>query len=181
MSTSTQMAKESTELADLAAEINAEHDAAMHKATEAIEHARTCGELLTKAKEKLKHGAWTPWLEENCTVSPRQTQKYMRLYSNWHVIEEAKANSDSHLTMTIENSLFLVADRELMNKRREAKRLANEEHSKSGFIRPSMRPVDTDRILKIERNEAERGWSVAWGPNALGMRSRELLDEELKV
>ena len=118
---STDVTKLKDDLATLAAEINSEHEAATRGAIEALEHARRCGELLTNAKEKLKHGAWTPWLEENCTVSPRQTQKYMRLYSNWHVIEEAKANSDSDLTTTIENSLLLVADREITNNKREAK------------------------------------------------------------
>lgn len=44
--------------ADLAAEINAEHERAFGKAHEAVEHARCAGELLLQAKGAVGHGAW---------------------------------------------------------------------------------------------------------------------------
>ena len=45
------LVKEQIALSDLAAEINAEHEAATRKATEAVEHARRAGELLIEASQ----------------------------------------------------------------------------------------------------------------------------------
>ena len=53
-------------LATLAAQINAEHDAAESHARKAIEHARAAGEKLLLAKAGVAHGQWLPWLVANC-------------------------------------------------------------------------------------------------------------------
>src|SRR5216683_3280988 len=66
-------------LSDLASRINAEHDGATSSFNAGIEHALACGRLLIEAKGKIPHGAWLPWLEANCTVTPRMSQNYMRL------------------------------------------------------------------------------------------------------
>jgi hypothetical protein len=62
-----------------AEEINAEHERAYGKATEALEHARRAEELLLQAKKVLGHGQWLPWLKEHCRFSARTAQGYMRL------------------------------------------------------------------------------------------------------
>lgn len=64
-------------LSTWAADINAAHADAVKHATSAIDYAKTAGELLLKAKQKLPHGAFGSWLEANCSVSERQARRYM--------------------------------------------------------------------------------------------------------
>ena len=91
----------------LAAGINVEHRAAEAAARTAIEHALNAGRLLTEAKSQLPHGEWLPWLEANTEVSPRQSQRYMRVAKNWSAIE-GKNDAASHLT--IDGALKLLTD-----------------------------------------------------------------------
>lgn len=53
-------------LAELAAAINAEHQAAERTARKAIEHAKAAGDKLLLAKAQVAHGQWLPWLSTNC-------------------------------------------------------------------------------------------------------------------
>jgi Protein of unknown function (DUF3102) len=100
----------SNSLADLAARINAEHQAAFGHARQAVQHAAECGRLLIEAKAQVKHGEWLPWLEANTEVGPRQCQKYMRLAEGWAEIE-SKCEPNSHLT--IDSAMKLLATPEL--------------------------------------------------------------------
>ncbi len=61
----------------VADEINAEHEAALRLAGDAIEHAKRAGELLLAVKGTLPHGEFGAWLTENVVVSARQAQRYM--------------------------------------------------------------------------------------------------------
>jgi len=72
---------------DLAASINAAFtasraaaDSANGQARLAITAAVECGELLSRQKASLPHGAWQPWLAENCPeISFETARRYMRL------------------------------------------------------------------------------------------------------
>lgn len=90
----------------LADQINAEHEAAVSKAREALEHARRAGELLLKAKEKVDHGEWLAWVRENCRFSVRTAQVYMRIAENWPRLANAQASA--HLSL--EDALKLLAE-----------------------------------------------------------------------
>ncbi|HSS63925.1 MAG TPA: DUF3102 domain-containing protein [Gammaproteobacteria bacterium] len=68
----------------LAADISAEHDAARAAAEKAAGHAIRCGELLLQAKEKVPHGQWLKWVDENCGLGTRMIQAYMRLAKYAH-------------------------------------------------------------------------------------------------
>jgi hypothetical protein len=74
----------------LAAKIKSLHQAACHAAGTAIDSALQCGALLIEAKDKVKHGEWPPWLEENTTISARQAQKYMRLAEHKREVKAGK-------------------------------------------------------------------------------------------
>src|SRR5665213_52237 len=71
----------STGLGDLVSQINKEHESAVSSFNTGLEHALACGRLLIEARKSksIRHGAWLPWLELNCFVSPRMAQIYMRL------------------------------------------------------------------------------------------------------
>jgi hypothetical protein len=88
-------------LTSLASAINAEHDAALHAAMTAIEHARRAGALLIDAKDQLPHGSWLPWLAEHCpTISVRTAQGYMRL---------ARADAQRVAHLTVRDALALLS------------------------------------------------------------------------
>lgn len=86
---------------DLIAEINASHEAACRSANATLDHARRAGVGLIQAKRDLAHGAWLPWLAENCPSISRQTaQRYMRIADRWDEIEAARnASRETHLPL----------------------------------------------------------------------------------
>ena len=75
-------------LGELAAAINAEHQAAERTARTAVDHARAAGDKLLQAKAQVDHGQWLPWLSANCPdIAVRTAQAYMRLAGNWGTLE----------------------------------------------------------------------------------------------
>lgn len=93
-------------LAALAAEINAEHDAAENHARKAIEHARAAGDKLLLAKAGVAHGQWLPWLSANCPrLAERTAQAYMKLARNWATLERKSATVAD---LTINDALKLL-------------------------------------------------------------------------
>ena len=60
-----------------AGQINAAHQQAIQHADKAIEFAKQAGALLIEVKASLPHGEFIAWVEQNCTVSARQAQRYM--------------------------------------------------------------------------------------------------------
>jgi hypothetical protein len=89
----------SNSLADLAARIKAEQEAAGIAFKDSVRHAITAGELLIEAKGKLKHGQWFPWLKEHCTISDRTAQVYMRCARGRSVIEEQIRSGAADLSL----------------------------------------------------------------------------------
>ena len=67
------------DLSTLAQQINEEHQKVTEALKAGLEHAVRAGELLIQTKEKVAHGKWLPWLEENCKFSERTAQAYMRV------------------------------------------------------------------------------------------------------
>jgi hypothetical protein len=94
----------SNSLADLAARINAEHEATGAALKRGYVHAVTAGELLVEAKAKIPHGQWLSWLAANCTVKPRTATLYMRLFRCRPAIEEIGNVAD----LTVRNALSRV-------------------------------------------------------------------------
>lgn len=93
-------------LATLAAEINAEHEAAENHARKAIEHARAAGDKLLLAKAGVAHGQWLPWLAANCPrLAERTAQAYMKLAKGWPLL---KLKSATVADLTINDALKLL-------------------------------------------------------------------------
>ena len=93
----------SNSLADLAAQIRSEHNAARLSARKTIDHALKAGDLLLKAKALAgQHGYWGDWLHAHCDISERTAQAYMRLARNRPAIE---ANPQATADLTIEDAL----------------------------------------------------------------------------
>ena len=92
----------------LADKINTEHEAVCKAAMTATQHAIKCGALLAEAKSGLSHGQWLPWLKENCELSERTTQAYMRLARRYDELggEEAQRVAD----LPVRQAMVAIAD-----------------------------------------------------------------------
>lgn len=86
------------ELVDLASRINESHRLASRTALSTLEHAKTCGELLQQAKDKVGHGSFGEWIAANCGFSPRTARMYLRVSSHWDRLRKTATVAD--LTMT---------------------------------------------------------------------------------
>ena len=70
----------SNSLTELAARINEAYEAVASAQKGTLEYAIKTGELLQEAKNNLKHGEWSKWLELNCPNIPARTATdYMKL------------------------------------------------------------------------------------------------------
>ncbi len=72
-----------TTSAAYAKQINRLHKKSVKHAQQAVLNARTAGELLNLAKQEVPHGAWTTWLENNFSGSPRAARNYMKIARLW--------------------------------------------------------------------------------------------------
>lgn len=61
-------------------EINQLHSEILGDCETIKEKAIRIGELLTLAKNVLKHGEWLEWIENNCPFSDQQARNYMRVF-----------------------------------------------------------------------------------------------------
>lgn len=93
-------------LADLAAEINREHEAATTAIRTSLEHARRAGELLIQAKAQVEHGEFQAWIEANFRGSYRTAAIYVRIAKNWPSIEAKSAGS----ALSIDGAVKLLAE-----------------------------------------------------------------------
>jgi protein gp37 len=78
------------DLAELAAAINADHEAGEAATRKGLERFRAAGEKLIRAKGRCGHGKWLPWLEKNVNFKVTQASCYMRVARNWDKISSAE-------------------------------------------------------------------------------------------
>lgn len=70
------MTKELT-VVTLATDIRREHKAAQTSASDAVAHARRCGELLLQAKAARGHGHFMKWVTKHTEIDQRMANRYM--------------------------------------------------------------------------------------------------------
>jgi hypothetical protein len=99
-------------LSDLATRINTEF-AAIQKADQdanknVVQRAITFGRTLCQAKEKVGHGKWEKWLNDNCRdISARTAQRYMKLADSPEVRTELGKN-DTVSVLSLRAALALA-------------------------------------------------------------------------
>ena len=99
-------------LTDLATKINSEF-AAIQKADQdanktVVQRAITFGRTLSQAKEKVGHGKWEKWLNDNCRdVSARTAQRYMKLADSPEV-RAALGKNDTVSVLSLRAGLVCV-------------------------------------------------------------------------
>jgi hypothetical protein len=180
----------SNSLADLAARIRAEHEAASADFNSGLRHAMAAGELLLEAKAQLKHGDWQPWLNEHCQVAERTAQGYMRVARSFNNLDDIKAQRVADLSFrdalrslaatgsilnrlapeSYDRALATVEDHdEAETWRQVAHRVRLEDmraRNRGSLDTPtSMLPSPDGRKIRVARNPAERKWLLAIGPS----------------
>lgn len=73
-------------LAEIASRITTAVARAEDSARSACAYALEAGSLLLRAKEKVGHGDWLPWLTKHITLAPRTCRAYMQLASKVSVL-----------------------------------------------------------------------------------------------
>ncbi|MGY2988721.1 DUF3102 domain-containing protein [Bradyrhizobium sp. USDA 4508] len=96
----------SNRLPVLADEIKAALKGLTATATTAFEYAVSVGDKLVEAKALLHHGEWLPWLNDHCSLSERQAQKYMRIA---RAKEALAAKAPLTADLTIERAIEVLA------------------------------------------------------------------------
>lgn len=81
--TKTKTTDADSHLAQLAADINREHEAAEGGMRQSLLHAKAAGDKLIEVKQKVGHGNWMKWREENCSFSHSTARLYMDVAYNW--------------------------------------------------------------------------------------------------
>jgi hypothetical protein len=121
---------------DIAARINAAHEAVLSAAKAVVERAIEAGELVLAQKARLAHGQWLPWLAQNCpSIHPRMAQRYMRLAENRATLE-AKTTRVSDLSLR--GALKLIDDFPASDAVRPGEDFAPEPAPKAKSKRPKM-------------------------------------------
>jgi hypothetical protein len=99
-------------LTDFATRINTEF-AAIQKADQdankaVVQRAITFGRTLSQAKEKVGHGKWEKWLNDNCRdISARTAQRYMKLADSPEV-RTAMGKNDTVSVLSLRAALALA-------------------------------------------------------------------------
>ena len=99
-------------LTDLAARINTEFAAIQKTDQDAnkavVLRAITFGKTLGQAKEKVGHGKWEKWLNDNCReISARTAQRYMKLADSPEV-RTALGKNDTVSVLSLRTALALA-------------------------------------------------------------------------
>jgi vacuolar-type H+-ATPase subunit I/STV1 len=181
----------SNSLADLAARIRAEHETASAEFNSSLRHAMACGELLIEAKAELnKHGEWLPWLKDNCEMSERTAQAYMRVARSFRNLDDAKAQRVADLSFrdalrslaatgsilnqlareSYDRALARVEDHDHAETWWQAARRVRREdiHARNAAsldTPASLLPSAAGRKFRVAHNAAKRQWMLAIGPN----------------
>jgi Protein of unknown function (DUF3102) len=121
-------------LDELAATIRTADQGVAQTATYIKELALAAGDALLKAKEKLEHGKWLPWIKEKCDLSERRAQRYMHLAENRAVLE---ANPTCVSDLTLAQAERLI---------KESKRAA---------------PGDASAEVSLQANEGQAAQAIA--------------------
>jgi hypothetical protein len=85
-------------LADLATQLNSEHQQVKDCLMKGALHAVKAGQLLWEAKRKAGHGHWLEWVDENCKFSRSTAELYMRLARD--LPQQANSQCIENLTVT---------------------------------------------------------------------------------
>lgn len=174
---------QSNSLADLAARICAEHEAAAAALNDGLQHAMAAGQLLLEAKKQIEHGDWLAWVEKNCAMTIRTAQAYMRVARSFKGLG---ANTQRVAHLSFRDALKALAKTSSMASRLPAEFVdrtlddiergdqawstaMREQAMRKSFSLESPERLlpapDAKRKISVARNRDKRQWMLAIGPS----------------
>lgn len=147
------MNEQAGDLADIATEINAAHDAYEQGVRTSYATAVRIGKLLIEVKDRLgARGRFTRWCEENLRFKLRQAQKYKRLAEHHQESSEHGSIKDGLAAIGVEESLEALAETMLGVEDDEVDRIASrEEQDLAREADREKREADQDDQEKLKR------------------------------
>jgi hypothetical protein len=91
----------SLSLADLATQLNSEHQQVKSCVMKGATHAVKAGQLLWIARRTCPRGQWLQWLAENCEFSERTAQVYMKLAEELPRLAHPQSSADMSISGAI--------------------------------------------------------------------------------
>jgi Protein of unknown function (DUF3102) len=187
-------------LVDLAARIEAEHEAVRAAAETGLEHAVKAGQLLIEAKTALPHGKWLVWVKANCTVSPRSVQAYVHAANEFSKLDGPNAQRVAHLSFRdalreMSRGAGAIRQATTPDVIEAALALAEQDKAAPGSLaiavsriqrqlwrqlppQPPPPPQSSDQAaVQVMRTPERRGWCLRFGPNDAGIKLPDLLRE----
>ena len=143
------------QLSALAAKAERLHHQTYRWAAGAIYNAMRCGDVLIKAKGKLKHGEWEAWAQTNLTFGIRQAQKYMKLAENRVAVEAAKYEPGAYLP--INEALALLAKPKDISPEPEEEEVEEAEEDEEGYHAILFQPIGMKSIRAEVQDTSRSG------------------------
>ena len=151
----------SNSLADLAARIRIEHEAAAAALKDGAQHAMAAGDLLLEAKSLLKHGEWLPWLQAHFNISERTARLYMRLARHRETIQNGNGVAEMSLRGALAMiTIPMVSKDELVTGWLDKSPTAHPTNSTSPPIMPPRKPTKFARPLGARPRRYLRASSI---------------------
>jgi hypothetical protein len=144
----------------LAARITAEHSAVSIALSDSVRHAVAAGEMLIEAKAQVPHGQWLPWLRDNCTMSERTAQLYMRCAKSREDIEK-RMGGGADLTLAEAAAMLMLSSdaRKLFDFVKEISRLDDPEEIMQACLRSGVAMYVGTHDYESDYSDAEnREW-----------------------
>jgi hypothetical protein len=111
-------------LSDLAARIKSEHAAILESTRNIVGRAIRIGDDLLKAKDQVGHGKFLKWVKDNCDISDKTAERYMKLATNQAKLKD-KFETISNLTLNAAEQLIDGEDRGGGSKKTPLDRIEN--------------------------------------------------------
>ncbi|MFD2183331.1 hypothetical protein [Rhodoplanes azumiensis] len=100
--------RSNTEIEDLRRKVTENAQQATIAIGLALGHAVKAGKALIRAKERLLHGDFAPFVE-SCGLNPRTARHYMRLAQHWPLLEQ-RQNGNTVAVLSVRAALAAIAD-----------------------------------------------------------------------
>jgi hypothetical protein len=162
-------------IADAAVELNRLHGEIETKLRTTVQDAIRAGEILTQVKDRLDHGEFLPWIEQNCEFSQKTAWNYIALQrhscklvtvTNLQEAYREVAQIESREKQTEEQKArqriqhYIKTGEKLDGWRRGTDdKLAEEERRRDERIEKEKQRMEAERLKReAEKNEREARW-----------------------
>ncbi len=109
--------------------VNESHRAVRDSLGDNLFKRKQIGDALAEMRERVQHGHWLAWVEENCEFAKRQAQNYLKISECWEALQEKLAKAHPTALLKLEDSGMDAALRLLRKpkKKKKPKRPESEE------------------------------------------------------